>query len=272
MKKFTIGKLLAAIVVLVLIGGVLFFANAFLGNPISYALVKGASARYVEETYGGTDIEITDIGYDFKSSNYYVHAKSASSIDTNFSIYYSMLGKLQRDSYESSVLDKWNTFMRLGEAFNKDVRALLDELPYDYDMYGATIDSPKDEQTEFFNSMYLDMPYERAQMNFGRAYIHVYIFTENRTMEEVLRVLREIDAHLLASGVANLGTYTLQLEAPIPENGEKDFDSSIGVLDFDRELLYADDVLELMAENWRIANIVDKDPVDNPEADTPEAE
>lgn len=116
MKKLM--KILVSVMVVVIIGGVLWFANGFLGNPVSKILAKNAAKNYIAETYADRDFIIEKVNYNFKDMGYYAYVKSPSSVDTYFSVDISMLGKIKRDSYEN-VLNGWNTYQRIEDEYRQ---------------------------------------------------------------------------------------------------------------------------------------------------------
>ena len=82
-----------------------------LGNPVSKILDQNAAKIISLKTYADRDFIIEEINYNFKDMGYHAHVKSPSSVDTYFSVYISMLGKIKRDSYEN-VLNGWNTYQK----------------------------------------------------------------------------------------------------------------------------------------------------------------
>lgn len=122
-KKLTL-KILALILAVCLIGIVLFIINAFIGNPISAAFADRAIKNYVEQNYSSLDLEIEKSVYNFEEGKYMAQAKSKTSIDTHFAIYYKN-GKVQRDEYKTNVLGKFNTLSRLEAEYSKIVIPIL---------------------------------------------------------------------------------------------------------------------------------------------------
>ncbi len=66
-KKLTL-KMLAGAVAVVLIVGMLFVTNAFVGNPISAMMANKAIKQYVNQNYSYLDLEIEKVSYNFKSA------------------------------------------------------------------------------------------------------------------------------------------------------------------------------------------------------------
>ncbi len=145
MKKKT--KIISGIVFIILIGVILFFINAFEGNPISKFLADRSAKIYIEETYPG--MEFTKSSYSVKTGKYHVLIKSPISIDTHFGISISLMGDIYSDSYEEKVLSKWNTYNRIDREYMDIVRTIFDsdDFIYESDMgFGYLI--LKDEDIE----------------------------------------------------------------------------------------------------------------------------
>ena len=117
MKKRTL-KIIAAVTAFVILGGLGWFANAMVGNPVSKMLAARAAEKHLEETYAGTDYYIERISFNFKDGNYHAFIKSPTSMDTEFSLSITMLGELQLDTYED-VADGFNTARRLEQEYRK---------------------------------------------------------------------------------------------------------------------------------------------------------
>ena len=110
----------------------LFFVNAFAGNPVSALLARVSAHRYVAQEYGHLELNIDKVGCNLKDINYYAKVSSPTSVDTHFTVYISMLGQVERDTYES-VTDGWNTWNRLNDGYGAQVKAVLARLPFESD-------------------------------------------------------------------------------------------------------------------------------------------
>lgn len=130
MKKYL--KIGAFLLALVLIGGLLFYANAFVGNPVSQILAENAAKKYLQERYAGRDYYIEDVRYNFKTGDYYARVKSEHSVDTHFSISVSMAGRVLSDSYASYVTSGFNTYTRLCDEYRKLTDQVFDAPDYPY--------------------------------------------------------------------------------------------------------------------------------------------
>lgn len=123
MKGKKLLKIFAGLVALVLIIGILIFTNAFVGNPISSAIAKAQSKKYVEKYYAPLDLKLEKPVYNFKDGAYIIKAYSEKSRDTHFNIYYR--NKDIRDDYEFKVEHKINTLQRLEEEYSEYIRIVL---------------------------------------------------------------------------------------------------------------------------------------------------
>lgn len=132
MKKTV--KIILIVISVLLLGVILFFVCSFFGNPVSYLLALNSADDYIEENYADYNLEVEKIGYDFKSSGYYAKVVSPTSVDTHFSVYFDLLGRPIRDSFEN-VTDGWNTHMRL----ENEYREITDKV-FEDESFGFTSD------------------------------------------------------------------------------------------------------------------------------------
>jgi hypothetical protein len=152
-------KILSGVVAISLIVGILFITNAFVGNPISAMLANKAIEKYVSENYSSMDLKIEKARYNFKDVSYVAMAKSKSSIDTKFAIYYRD-GKVQRDDYASYVSGMFNTLQRLSDEYSiiaKDIVAK--ELGYKNNTTMVMFN--KDEYKNTNDILKLDMKFDK---------------------------------------------------------------------------------------------------------------
>ncbi len=127
-KNKQILKIISFIIAACLIGAILFVTNAFVGNPVSSAFAKKTINEYVAEKYAHLNLDVGKVSYNFKDSNYMARAKSKTSIDTHFNIYYRN-GEIKWDEYESSVLGKYNTLSRLETEYSELAIQILSKIP-----------------------------------------------------------------------------------------------------------------------------------------------
>lgn len=247
MKKSV--KILAGLTAFVLIGGILWFANGLLGNPISKAIANNTAKKYIEENYYDMNLEVSDAFYSFKSGSYYVDVKSPTSKDTYFSISISSLGKIEYDSYEDNVIKKFNTYIRLNELYDKKIQSVFDnnEFPYKSDIsYGELREMPsKDsdsEYTEFgpayglnLSELELDKDYNINKIGKKSGHIVFYAQDEDISIKRASEILLDIKNIL---DEKNVSFHAIDFTLEKPREGEQvnPEDKSISIEQF----LYSD--------------------------------
>ena len=120
MKKHV--KIAIISLLIALAAGLLWFANAMLGNPVSRTLATKAAKSYLSDRFSDTDYQMERITHSFKDGRYHAFMTSPTSIDGDFSVSFTMLGEYHYDTYDS-VLDGFNTARRL----DSEYRELTDE-------------------------------------------------------------------------------------------------------------------------------------------------
>ncbi|UWG96559.1 hypothetical protein LPY66_16970 [Dehalobacter sp. DCM] len=189
MKRFV--KILACVLALVLFGGILWFANGLVGNPVSRMLAENAAKNYIADNYPDLQLELADATYNFKSSNYSVIAKSPTSIDTHFYMAISSRGQIKYDSYKDDVLQKRNTYDRINNGYGSMADTIFEseDFPYtSYINYAELIARPDTIATHDRNpfepeyglnieALELDKKYNVAEL--GKTAGHIVFYTED---------------------------------------------------------------------------------------------
>lgn len=255
-------KILALVLAVALLCGVGWFANAFLGNPVSKALASGTAKKYLAEQYAGTDYYIESVKYSFKTVCYYAHVRSPSSPDTQFTIYLDMLGRLSRDTYES-VLSGSITARRVETEYRAYTDRVFEspEFPYSADMAYGTLEiwprealgdppaaSEVPEYAMFYDELVLDRVYDPGELGARAGRLVVYVDSDTVTVEYAAEILLTLRAEFDRAGVA-FRAVDLTLHHPLPEEGPRD-DTYVGVKDF----CYDDIVAEGLAERVAAAD------------------
>lgn len=240
-------KIISGIIAFVIIGALLFFANAFLGNPVSKMIAKNATKNYIEENYKNRDFVIDEVRYNFKNSGYNAYIKSPSSVDTHFSVYVSMGGEVYRDSYES-VINGWNTYERIDKEYAEMVDKVLlsDEFPLvSHIHYGEIklIENVRDIEVEFYGSNYgikltelkLDKEYDVKELAKTAGNIVYYAEDEEVSFEKAAVYLLKLKEFF---DEKNIPFYAIDfiLENPKGEEGYTEDDFRVYVANF----LYSD--------------------------------
>lgn len=245
-------RILAASVALVLIGLILFITNSFVGNPISQWIAQNAIEEHLSEHYQSLELEVSKPFYNFKFGEYVVHATSLTSEDTNFSITYRG-GKVD-DNYESSVSEKWNTYLRLEGEYAKIVKPLIEErFPYEIDMLNVGL-LKTDADNERLS---LDMKFELDQLPLD-SYVTIYLYEAEHSWEKVAELALELDA-LLEKNQIFVHQYSVVLSLPPTETTKYE---SLGVYYFPKSSLQEENLADYMKqyyEKWEADSMKEKE-------------
>lgn len=248
MKKSV--KVLSGITAFVLIGGILWFANGIIGNPISKALANNTAKKYVSENYSDMEIEISDVSYNFKDGNYHVDVKSTTSKDTYFTLSLSYLGKLQYDSYEDDVVKKFNTYRRLNELYWDKVENIFEnkDFPYENDLaFGEIKEMPSEDLDGLYSDfgpvyglnlseLELDKNYDINEIGRKAGHININVQDEDISIKRASEILLDIKNILNDKGIS-FYAIDFTLEKPREEDEKVNpNDESINI----QEFLYTD--------------------------------
>ena len=206
--KASFWKTLLKIVTASLLCVVLLFANALFGNPLSAALARVSAQRYVAQEYGHLNLNIDEVGYNFKFGNYYAHVSSPTSRDTYFTVDISMLGKVERDTYES-VTDGFNTWGRLNEEYRGLVKETVSgwDWPYEVDiisgdLMGSGYDCGWIEDYELpWSELVLDGEYDILELGACHGGLHISVYDEDVSYARGAEILSDIAARLEEEGI-----------------------------------------------------------------------
>ena len=244
MKK-RILKIVAFCLAIFLIVGVCWFANGLVGNPISKIMARNAAEKYLETNYPNTDYELQEVSYSFKDVGYYAHVVSPSSMDGDFTLKISMLGKIRSDDYSSRVTGRGNVANRLFYEYRDMVDAVLDSYTYPYTVYmgygDLAFDREVGEETiegaikrsELIN----DKTYNVGALGEKNGEIVLYIDNDVVTHEKAAEILLKTKELMDRSGISFYSVH-LVLTYP-PYDGEKLYERPEGRIDL-KDFLYSD--------------------------------
>ena len=262
MKK-KILKASAAVIAIILLAFLGFFANAFLGNPVSKHLATQTAEKHIEEKYADTDFEIEKVSYDFKDSCYHAFIKSPSSIDSHFSLAINMSGKLIYDSYEDRVTSKWNTSDRISTAYREKVDEVLNSPAFPYNAsigFGdIEFDSPEianDPSIPDYaintDELVTDADYDLNEFGAKAGRLTIYIEDENVSHERLTQITLDI-RRIFDEADVKFRAVNLVLEYPKSEDGTR-VDKRVEVMDFPYSDIYEEDMLERVKASDEAAN------------------
>lgn len=227
-------KIIAGIVAIVLIFGILFVTNAFVGNPISMKLAERAIDKHVEKNYSSLDLEVEKPYYEFKNTAYISGVKSKKSIDTHFEVSYRG-GEIYNDSYEGDVVQLWNTIQRLSDEYGDLVTKIIAE-DLGYEENKAFVDYHEDLYENPDHILELDISFDRELPI--PANISMHLDVKKASLEKAEDVLKQ--AHrAFKENRCNFKLYHLTLE---------DEETRIYVMDLLPEDIEGDNLLRLLRE------------------------
>lgn len=238
-KKFR--KILAGITAAVILLGLAWFANAFLGNPVSKALATRTARQYLSQTYGNTDFVLQDVSYSFKDGGYYAHVSSPTSIDSHFTVSLTMTGKLCYDSYEHDVLTGNNTAYRLDMAYRDLVDTVLESPSFPYTLHIAygTLQFAGD--WEIGNpcsfpdaiptaELELDRVYDLSELGRTGGHLVLYVEDDTVTTARMAEILLDVKDRLDGAGIPFYAV-DMTLMYPRGEDGARK-EGSLSILGF----------------------------------------
>ena len=251
--KTCILKISALCLAIVLIVGVCWFANGLVGNPISKIMAHHSAVKYIETKYPNTDYVIEEVSYNFKDGGYYAHVISPSSIDGNFTLRLSMLGKLRNDDYSSRVEGHGNVANRLFFEYRDMVDTILNSYAYPYTVsmgYGdlefeRELGKETVEGALKRSDLVNDKFYNVGELGAKNGELVLYIDSDVVTNEKAAEILLKTKELMDQSGIS-FYSVELCLRYP-PYDAEKSYERPDGEIRLE-DFLYADIYEEGMVE------------------------
>lgn len=228
------------ILITLILCGILWVANAFLGNPVSLFLARRGAENHIQAVYSDLALDVEDVRYSFKDGKYHAFIVSDESRDTHFTLYYNGLGRLVLDTYETYVKNGWNTVRRLESAYQQLTDPMLKALPYDVTIgfcqlnYLFPEEAPTDIPALRMEEVIPDGEYDISALGAEYGKLILYITAEDTSPESAARLLPELDRHL-----AKVPFYCLDLTLQKADNSEE-----LYLRDFPRAEISSGDLAE----------------------------
>lgn len=248
-------KIIITITGLLLLLFVVSAINSFNGNSISKLLAKNAARRYVEEQYSNLDLEVKKVYYNFKFKHYGVVVQSETSEDTYFTIYTDGLGNIDYDDYENSVVNNFNTWIRLNMELDERANEIISsELNYTFDKISIQfLETSKEDQD--LSKLHIDMELDINNPPLPLE-LYVSVFTEEVSYLEITEVAKAIE-NVLKNYSIPIESYSVRLipmsDKPKNANEGVSWVNSIAVNDFPNELMSEKNLPQVM-ENYELSN------------------
>lgn len=207
-KHLKLFKAMAAIIAFVMIAGLLWFAFALNGNPVSYALVKKNAEAFVSENHPG--YAVYSIAYEFKFGHYTAEIVKPGSEDCHFIASFGLDGKRIGDNFDSSIVKGYNTMARLNMRYRELVDTVLKSPAYPFESkiaYGVLVfeDDEDENGTHDFSLpksiLQPDALYDINTLAEQGGLITVYAASSEKTPERAAEVLLELDRLMEQGGV-----------------------------------------------------------------------
>ncbi len=119
-KKSLKKKIIIILLLVLLLSPLVFFTNAFFGNPISQTLSMIYSDKYIKQNYSNLAVKRDESFYNFKNSEYIIKYNSDKLMDLNFEVHCDALGRIKYDTYKEDIIDKGSTLTRLEKELREE--------------------------------------------------------------------------------------------------------------------------------------------------------
>lgn len=247
-------KILAGIVGILIIIGLIAFANSMIGNPISKMVANKTAKNYLVENFPNSDFHVEGVDYSFKDGSYYARIESTSSADSSFSICISATGKIRYNLYEESVLMRGNTVNRLDSAYRDLADTVLGSSTFPYTTHIAFGDLEFTSNEQVQNGDALPYALVREDLELDRIYdipalgtkagrLILYIQDDTVTLERAAEIMLHIKQIMDDSGVP-FYAMDFHLDLPKNEDGTTKNDAGIDILNFLHSDIYDENMLE----------------------------
>ncbi len=246
-------KIAALVLSLVLIAGLMWFADGLVGNPISKHLAEKAAQARMEEVYGGTDYVLDEITYSFKDGGYYARVSSPSSIDSEFTMAFNRKGQLCWDSYEDRVLRRENTARRLDWEYRELTDRVFESpsFPYACDIAYSVLEFvPRAHLNQpgipayamAMEELELDKVYDVDAMGAENGQLVITVESDTVTAELAAEIMVQIRSIMDDAGVG-FRVMDFCLQPSMPQEGPRP-ENWIGTGNFPYEDIYEEGMVE----------------------------
>lgn len=181
------------ILIFIIVIPVLFFYNAFNGNPVSKLLSKTALKNYLEETYHDKEFRFDDGFYNFKIGGYtYNVVLIGSEKEYDFDVAGFIKPSVSYDGIYYANLDE-PLIEKLGKEASEEIEKLIiKDVPnlLNVDVQVEVLKGTYDAETKWDKDIKLEKP----------MYIHITTDAANQTKEDVLATMKQIQQTLNKDG------------------------------------------------------------------------
>lgn len=126
-KKFGVKKIVLLVILVLIISGLAYVANAFNGNPISKYFAKNEYKKYIEKTYPDTDFEVSRAWYNFKDGNYGSEVISASR-NLKFNLTKNTRNGIDDDYRDKPILLDYDNMIRFKDEIVNEINKEIENI------------------------------------------------------------------------------------------------------------------------------------------------
>ena len=223
-KKFFKLTCIALLVAVISVSGLFYISMD--GSPITKIQTKISAKKYIEKYY--PDCYVKNVGYNFKTDDYFAFIEKSGSMDTSFYLYADESGKITSDSYVTDVKNGYNTRTRIKTEYNSQLEAALSRDNIDFAvhiLYGDYIDSSYIELQTDKNIVHgipdeeivVDKVYNHKEISYKYGKVVLYVIDEDVSIERTCEILLDVKEKLAEN---DLGFYAIDfvLLEPINED------------------------------------------------------
>lgn len=223
-------RIIAAVIAFAMTAGLLIFANALVGNPVSYLIVKSKAEKYVAENYADKGYILESVSYDFKFGHYNAEVVKPGSEDCWFRVGYDFGGKCSGDNYDYNVVGGSNTRWRLDMSYRELINSIVESpfYPYSSEPAWSTVAFGKlvfegDDRYDFCipnSEIVPDKLYDIQKLGDAAGHLTICVDTKDTTPENAAKILLNIRS-LMEQGGAPFHDIDLRLmDESLPANDE----------------------------------------------------
>lgn len=200
MKRVAI-KLALSFVVFLLIGAAIGIYTDIHGNPISKQKAEKNIISYVIDTYGTNNFSVADVNYDREHKEYGAVVEFIDSEDTVFYVAYSPKDNKIKDTFNETVKNGYNTFIRLNAEYGRIVaNALAEYYGAENVMYYGEL-GKNQPHLNFGDILFVDMPFDMYNLPL-EATVSVFLDREDASAEQFAEELISLQKYMYSKEIA----------------------------------------------------------------------
>ena len=200
MKRIAI-KFAVTLVAFLLVGIATDIYTDIFGNPLSKQKSEKNIISYLIDTYETNNFSVSDVVYDRESKEYGTIVEFLDSEDTVFYVAYSPKDNKIRDTFNDTVKNGYNTFIRLNAEYGRIVSNALAEFYTDKTvMYYGEL-GKNQSSLNLGSILSLDMPFDMYNLPM-EATVSVFLDREDTSSEQFAEELISLQKYMYSKEIA----------------------------------------------------------------------